>query len=45
MQLKTFKIGGIHPEENKLSEDKAIEVLKIPKKVYIPISQHLIEAG
>ncbi|MCF8301659.1 MAG: electron transport complex subunit RsxC [Bacteroidales bacterium] len=41
MNLKTFKIGGVHPEENKLSADKEIEVFPVPKKVYIPISQNL----
>lgn len=39
--LKTFKLGGVHPEENKLSKDKSIEVLPIPKVVSIPFSQHL----
>ncbi len=39
--LKTFTKGGIHPPENKLSADKKIELLAIPKKVSIPISQHI----
>jgi Na+-translocating ferredoxin:NAD+ oxidoreductase subunit C len=39
--LKTFKLGGVHPEENKLTKDKAIEVLPVPKVAYIPFSQHL----
>jgi len=39
--LKTFKSGGIHPAENKFSADQAIEILPIPKTVYIPISQHI----
>ena len=39
--LKTFKLGGVHPPENKISEDQAIEVLSIPKVANIPISQHL----
>ena len=39
--LKTFKLGGVHPPENKISEDQAIEVLPIPKVANIPISQHL----
>jgi electron transport complex protein RnfC len=39
--LKTFKLGGIHPEENKISKDKPIEVLAIPKTASIPFSQHL----
>ena len=39
--LKTFKLGGIHPEEKKLSSDQPIDVLPLPKKVFIPVSQNL----
>jgi Na+-translocating ferredoxin:NAD+ oxidoreductase subunit C len=39
--LKTFKLGGVHPEENKLSESMSTEVLPLPKVAYIPLSQHL----
>lgn len=39
--MKTFKIGGVHPEENKLSAAVAIEVLPVPAKVCIPVSQSL----
>lgn len=39
--LKTFSIGGIHPAENKLSAESAIQVLPIPQMVSIPISQHI----
>ncbi len=39
--LKTFKIGGIHPAENKLSAQKAIEVAALPKSVFIPVAQHI----
>ena len=40
--MKTFKIGGIHPEENKLSASVAIETLsKLPNRVVIPLSQHI----
>jgi len=39
--LKTFKIGGVHPEENKFSENAVIENLQLPKKGFIPVSQHL----
>ncbi len=38
---KTFARGGIHPEANKLSSDKQIEVLAVPEKVFIPLSQHI----
>ena len=39
--LKTFSLGGIHPEENKFSAGKKIEVLPIPAQVSIPIAQHI----
>lgn len=39
--LKTFKIGGVHPPENKLSAGAAIEVLPLPDMVSIPVSQHI----
>lgn len=39
--LKTFRIGGIHPPENKLSAGKKISVLAVPKQVIIPLGQHI----
>ncbi len=39
--LKTFRKGGIHPAENKLTSDKEIRTLPTPKVVYVPISQHI----
>lgn len=39
--LKTFKIGGVHPEENKLSEHVAIQTLPLPKQVILPLGQNL----
>jgi electron transport complex protein RnfC len=39
--LKTFKIGGVHPEENKLSAGAAIEQLPLPDTVSIPVAQHI----
>lgn len=39
--LKTFKLGGVHPPENKLSKDKKIEVLPLPKSVFIPVAMHI----
>lgn len=41
MNLKTFKIGGIHPEENKLSSSLAIINSVLPEQVSIPLGQHL----
>ncbi len=37
----TFPKGGVHPPENKISANKKIEFLPIPKQVSIPISQHI----
>lgn len=39
--LKTFPIGGVHPEDNKISAGKKIERLAIPEAVTIPLSQHI----
>ncbi|RHJ90523.1 electron transport complex subunit RsxC [Parabacteroides bouchesdurhonensis] len=39
--LRTFRIGGIHPPENKLSAGKKITALAIPKQVIIPLGQHI----
>lgn len=39
--LRTFRIGGIHPPENKLSAGKPIIPYKVPKQVIIPLSQHI----
>lgn len=39
--LKTFPKGGVHPTEGKYSAESAIEILPLPKTVYIPISQHI----
>ncbi len=41
MTLKTFSIGGVHPEEAKYTAYKTIEVLPIPEQVIIPLSQSL----
>jgi len=39
--MKTFKLGGVHPPENKLSAQAAIETIVLPKQVTIPLGQHL----
>lgn len=39
--LKTFRIGGIHPKEQKLSTGKAIVPLPIPEQVVVPLIQHI----
>ena len=39
--MKTFSIGGVHPADNKISCDAAIENFPIPETAYISMSQHL----
>lgn len=39
--LKTFKMGGVHPEEGKLTAAKKVETLPLPLKVFIPLGQSL----
>jgi Na+-translocating ferredoxin:NAD+ oxidoreductase subunit C len=39
--LKTFALGGVHPEENKLSANVPIEVVPLPKQAIIPLGQNL----
>ncbi len=39
--MKTFKLGGVHPPENKLSAEAAVETLALPKQVIVPVGQHL----
>jgi len=39
--FKTFKIGGIHPADNKLTKDCPTVVLDPPKQAVFPLSQHI----
>ena len=39
--MKTFKIGGVHPAENKLSAAEPIKVAELPKVAVFPVSQHI----
>ncbi len=39
--MKTFAMGGIHPEENKISTSAAIEQMPLPKQVVVLMNQHL----
>ena len=38
---KTFRIGGVHPDDNKISRNCKIEALPLPQTVYISMAQHL----
>ena len=39
--MKTFRIGGVHPAENKLSAGKPIVTAELPKVAVFPLSQHI----
>ncbi len=39
--LRTFALGGVHPEENKLSSNAPIETLPVPKQAIVPLGQNL----
>lgn len=39
--MKTFRIGGVHPDDKKLSAGKAIERLGLPRQAVFPLSQHI----
>ena len=41
MNIRTFRIGGVHPEENKLSHDIATVAAPLPKQAVFPLSQHI----
>ncbi len=39
--LKTFKLGGVHPPENKFSASSPIKRLPVPEQVVVPLGQNL----
>ncbi len=39
--MKTFRIGGVHPENNKFAHQSEIEVLPLPKQAVLYATQHL----
>ena len=41
MRKLTFSIGGVHPDDAKISKDCKIEVLPLPETVYVSVAQHL----
>ena len=41
MNVKTFRSGGVHPEENKLTHEVATKVAELPKQAIFPLSQHI----
>ena len=41
MKINTFKIGGVHPDENKLTHEVPTKVAALPKQAIFPLSQHI----
>lgn len=41
MKLHTFKIGGIHPEEDKITAEMPTQMAELPKQAIFPLSQHI----
>ncbi|MCR4582557.1 MAG: electron transport complex subunit RsxC [Prevotella sp.] len=41
MNIRTFRIGGVHPDENKLTNDAQTQVAALPKQAIFPLSQHI----
>ena len=41
MKSRTFRIGGVHPEENKLTHEVTTKVAPLPKQAIFPLSQHI----
>ena len=39
--MKTFRIGGVHPHENKLTAGKPIIPVELPKQAVVMLSQHI----
>ena len=39
--MKTFRIGGVHPSENKLSSASPIRVAELPKQAVFSLFQHI----
>lgn len=40
-ELRTFRLGGVHPDDNKLSASAPLAQLPLPKQVTISIIQHI----
>ena len=41
MKLRTFRIGGVHPEENKLTSEVKTVAAALPKQAVFMLSQHI----
>jgi electron transport complex protein RnfC len=41
MTISTFRIGGVHPAEHKLTHEAATQVAALPRQAVFPLSQHI----
>lgn len=41
MKTKTFRIGGIHPDDDKLTRDMSTRQAPLPRQAVFPLSQHI----
>lgn len=41
MKLRTFRIGGVHPHENKITAEMPTQVAELPAQAVFPLSQHI----
>lgn len=41
MKIHTFHLGGVHPEENKITAEMSTQVAALPKQAIFPLSQHI----
>lgn len=41
MKVQTFRIGGVHPEENKITHEVPTVVAELPQQAIYPLSQHI----
>ena len=41
MKLRTFHIGGVHPEENKLTAEIPTKQADLPQEAIFPLGQHI----
>ena len=41
MKIQTFRIGGVHPDECKLTAEKPTQVAPLPQQAIFPLSQHI----
>ena len=42
MNLRTFRIGGVHPEENKITAEMATQVAPLPKRLFSHLDSTLV---